>query len=151
METREKSGQKIALAIAVLMVLGCLVMWMQKSGEPAQPEPTVAAAGIKQPVTISLLSGEVITQAGQSSGYAAAYYREATAYVSTTVKTGYITYTWQSSPDNTTWFDQEYMAGINASQKISCELGAFGPYVRLSWAASVTPWVTTTVWLAMKE
>ncbi len=151
MDEKDKRGQRIALALGVAIMLLCLGMWMGRSGEGIPLEQAqVGAAMTAQPVTVNILATSWITQSGQTGSYGMAYYREAVGYISTTVAAGFITYTWQSSPDGVVWFDQLYVAGMSASKKITSELSHFGPYLRLSYATTGAS-VTGTVWVAVKE
>lgn len=152
MDEKDKRGQRIALALGVAIMLLCIGMWMGRSSGEAGPkeQSQVSVAAAAQPVTVNILPTQWITQSGQTSGYGTAYYREAVGYISTTVASGFITYTWQSSPDGVVWFDQDYVPGMSASKKITTCLDYFGPYLRLSYATTDAS-VTGTVWVAVKE
>ncbi len=144
---KRTTGMALALGVALGLFLG--VTWMAMQQKPAQTQ--VAVASTHPPVALNIVPTKWITEGGSSTEYGAAYYREAVGYISSTVAAGYITYTWQSSPDKVVWFDQDYVAGGNASRLVTTTLDYFGPYLRLSWEAMSETSVTGTVWVNLKE
>lgn len=139
------AGVILAVGVALGLFLG--VTWMVMQEKPAEEIVGVAA----MPATVNLQATKWITETGNTSTLNTSYYREATGYISSTVAAGYITYTWQSSPDGVVWFTFDAIAGGNASKLVTSTMDYFGPYVRLYWEAMAETSVTGTVWVSLKE
>lgn len=149
------SDRKVGLLTAVL----CLVLLMSLVGvaidlsdSKVMQDERLEAAIFHRPVTITVMSSQHITAtSGQSTAYGVGYYREALGYIYTTVAVDTITYTFQSSPDQSTWFDHTEVTPVSATGGVSVPLTTFGPFLRVDYAVSGTTDVTSTVWLALKE
>jgi len=117
------------------------------------PAPEYEAAAALRPVTYDWMSATLITSTAQGSDSVnVGYYREALGYIYTTVNTGTITYTIQSSPDGgDTWFDHTDLTAVSATGGVSVPLSTFGPTLRITCAVGGTTNVTTTAWLSLKE
>ena len=141
------------LGIAVVVMLALvLAVWagMQLGPKEApQSDRTVGAALAQMPATVSLLGSEYITTIGQSSSVGAIWYSEGIGYVDTTVASGAITYTWQSSPDGTNWYTHYSVPSISATGKVTVTLTTFGKYLRLAYE-TYSGQITTTATLVMK-
>lgn len=144
----DKRAVGVILAVGVALGLFLGVTWIAMQERPAEPAMVKAAA---MPATVNLQATKWITQTGNTSTLNTSYYREATGYISSTVAAGYITYTWQSSPDGVVWFTFDAIAGGNASKLVTSTMDYFGPYVRLYWEAMAETSVTGTVWVSLKE
>lgn len=147
-----ESPSRVVWVAALVLLLGSLLLVAVQGARQLQPASSpVGVRAAQMPATVSVLSGQHITVTGQSSGYGTAYYREGMGYISTTWVAGTITYTWQTSPDKTTWFTHSPVPAVGASGLVTVPMGYLGPYARLYYEADASADVTVTVWLGMKE
>lgn len=151
---REYKGLVFAVIIALIVVAAC-VLSLETQLQRLQiheGQQTVQSASVSRPVTVTLAAGQHITSTSASAVVGVGYYREALLYLSTAVVTDTITYTLQTSPDAVTWYTYSALSPMTSTQALTLPLSvAFGPYLRLSWAASATTDVTTTAVLSLKE
>lgn len=139
----------IAVVVMLALVLSVWVAMQLGPKEAPQPDEPVGAALAQMPATVSLLSSEYITTTGESSSVGSIWYSEGIGYVDTTVASGAITYTWQSSPDGTNWYTHYRVPSITATGKVTVTLTTFGKHLRLAYE-TYSGQITTTATLVMK-
>ena len=145
------STERWCVLLIVVLVLALMLGLVSKMPAMAVPASELGAAAVHQPVTVALLAGEAITATGQSTAYNVSYYREGVGYLSTTVTSGAITYTWQTSPDRVTWFTHGAMASVGGSGTMTYPLSHFGPALRLGYEVGTGTVVTASAWVSLKE
>jgi len=143
-----RQGKAIVALLVVCALFAGLYLGAVRQAQPIQ----MGVQAVIPPPVVTILPEQAITStAGQSSATASRMWREATAYVSTTVTAGVVTYTIQHSPDNNTWVDHTTLSAVSATGTASQALANFGPYVRVSYEVEAATDVTSTVWLSLKE